>query len=55
MWHEQIVPPFNSDSALSVASIERVAQLLADQRAQFWIGHDRDLTARLSRAPQYYE
>ncbi len=55
MWDEKIVPPFNFDREQSLASIERVARLLAEHKAQLWIGHDKDFAARLDRAPKFYE
>jgi N-acyl homoserine lactone hydrolase len=55
MWDERIVPPFNFDQAQSRASIERVAKLLAERRAQLWIGHDRDHARAIRLAPEFYE
>lgn len=55
MWDNKIVPPFNFDREQSLASIERVAGQLATHGAQLWIGHDRDFTARIDRAPKFYE
>lgn len=55
MWDEKIVPPFNFDREQSLASIARVARLLAEHEAQLWIGHDKDLAARIDRAPKFYE
>jgi N-acyl homoserine lactone hydrolase len=55
MWDHKVVPPFNFDQAQSLASIERVAKLLAEHKAQLWIGHDKDQTATIDRAPKFYE
>jgi N-acyl homoserine lactone hydrolase len=55
MWDERIVPPFNFDQGQSLASIERVRRLLAEHRAQLWIGHDADQSATIDRAPKFYE
>ena len=55
MWENKIVPPFNFDKQQSLASIERVVELVARHKAQLWIGHDKDLTARIDRAPKFYE
>ena len=55
MWDNKVVPPFNFDRDQSLASIERVARLLAEHKAQLWIGHDREATARIDRAPKFYE
>ena len=55
MWDNRVVPSFNFDQAQSLASIERVAKLLAEHKAQLWIGHDKDITDRIDRAPKFYE
>lgn len=55
MWDHKLVPPFNFSKDQSLASIERVAKLMAEKKAQLWIGHDKDNTAKVDRAPKYYE
>ena len=55
MWDHKVVPPFNFNKEQSLASIERVVKLLAEHKAQLWIGHDKDITARIDRAPKFYE
>jgi N-acyl homoserine lactone hydrolase len=55
MWDNKIVPSFNFNKDQSLASINRVARLLAEHKAQLWIGHDKDITARIKRAPKFYE
>jgi N-acyl homoserine lactone hydrolase len=55
MWDDKVVPPFNFNKEQSLASMERVAKLLGEHGAQLWIGHDKDLTARIDRAPKFYE
>lgn len=55
MWDNQVVPPFNFNKEQSLASINRVARLLAEHKAQLWIGHDKDITAKINRAPKFYE
>ncbi len=55
MWDNKIVPSFNFNKEQSLASIERVAKILADHKAQLWIGHDNDITARITRAPKFYD
>ena len=55
MWDHKVVPAFNFNKEQSLASIERVANLLAEHKAQLWIGHDKDRTAKLDRAPKFYE
>jgi N-acyl homoserine lactone hydrolase len=55
MWDNRVVPPFNFDEEQSLRSIERVANLLAEHKAQLWIGHDTGRTATVRRAPKSYE
>lgn len=55
MWDNRIVPPFNFNKDQSLASIERVVKLVSQHKAQLWIGHDKDTTAKIDRAPKFYE
>jgi glyoxylase-like metal-dependent hydrolase (beta-lactamase superfamily II) len=55
MWDNKVVPPFNFNKEQSLASIERVAKRLAEHKAQLWIGHDKDITGKIDRAPKSYE
>jgi N-acyl homoserine lactone hydrolase len=55
MWDNKVVPPFNFNKEQSLVSIERIATLLAGHKAQLWIGHDKDITAKVDRAPKFYE
>jgi N-acyl homoserine lactone hydrolase len=55
MWDNKIVPNFNFNKEQSLASIERVAKLMATHKAQLWIAHDQDTTAKINRAPKFYE
>ena len=54
-WEKKIVPAFNFDKNASAASIERVGQLMTQHSAQLWIGHDKANTAKVDRAPKFYE
>lgn len=55
MWDNKLAPPFNFNKDQSLASIERVAKLMAEHKAKLWIGHDKDNTDKVDRAPKYYE
>ena len=48
-------PCYLFDGEQSLASIERVAGRLARHKVRLWIGHGRDLTTRIHRAPRFYE
>jgi glyoxylase-like metal-dependent hydrolase (beta-lactamase superfamily II) len=55
MWDNKVVPPFNFSKEQSLASIERVAKLLAEHKAQLWIGHDKDAMSKIEQAPKFYD
>jgi hypothetical protein len=37
------------------ASMDKVAALVATEKAQFWINHDKAQTARMPRPPVYLD
>ena len=49
------VPSMNNDAEKTVASMERIADLVSKYRAQFWINHDAAQTARTRHAPEFYD
>ena len=49
------VPAGNVDKEKSVASMQHVADLVAQHHAQFWINHDAPQTARTRHAPEFYD
>jgi glyoxylase-like metal-dependent hydrolase (beta-lactamase superfamily II) len=55
MWDNKVVPPFNFNKEQSLASIDRIAKPLAEHKTQLWIGHDKDIIAKIDRAPKFYE
>lgn len=55
MWDHRIVPSFNFSREQSLASIERLSRLQTEHKAQLWIGHDKDIHAKIERAPKFYE
>jgi N-acyl homoserine lactone hydrolase len=54
-WEHRRVPAFNTDKAQSVASMERIARLIADKHAQLWINHDKPSSDAQRHAPEFYE
>jgi len=54
-WEKKLVPSFNFSKEQSLASIARVQMLMDRHRAQLWIGHDKANTAKVERAPKFYE
>lgn len=54
-WIHRRVPSRNFDQEQSARSMERVAALLAAERAELWINHDVEQSARIPKAPEYVE
>jgi glyoxylase-like metal-dependent hydrolase (beta-lactamase superfamily II) len=54
-WQHRRVPAFNTDTAQSVASMEKIARVIADKQAQLWINHDKASSDTRRRAPQFYD
>jgi hypothetical protein len=49
------VPSNNVDREKSLASYQRIADLLKQHNAKLWINHDAPQRATLKLAPDYYE
>lgn len=45
----------NANRDQSLASLQRIADVLAERQAQLWINHDKPQSDRLRYAPAYYE
>jgi N-acyl homoserine lactone hydrolase len=54
-WDNRRVPGFNFDKAQSLASMEKIARVLADRHAQLWINHDKPSSDARRHAPQFYD
>jgi N-acyl homoserine lactone hydrolase len=54
-WIHRRVPARNFNKEQSVASMERVATVLAAEHAELWINHDKSQSARVPKAPEYVE
>jgi N-acyl homoserine lactone hydrolase len=54
-WTHKRVPSMNTSKDQTVASLDRIAKVLADQKATLWINHDKPQSASLKYAPAYYE
>jgi glyoxylase-like metal-dependent hydrolase (beta-lactamase superfamily II) len=51
-WIHRRVPSRNFDKAQTSASMEKVAALLAKERAELWINHDKAQSATIPKAPE---
>jgi N-acyl homoserine lactone hydrolase len=54
-WDHRRVPAFNYDREQTLASMQKVAGLLASQKAELWINHDKAQSGRIPKSPQYIE
>ena len=52
---KRAVAPFNLDSTLTVASMNRVEELLQDNGGELWIGHDLATYERLKHPPLFMD
>jgi N-acyl homoserine lactone hydrolase len=52
---KNIVPSLNTDKAQSIASMERVRQLIATYKATLFINHDKRQTDQLKVIPAFYD
>ena len=54
-FEKNIVPTLNTDKPASIASMERVRQMIATYKATLFINHDKRQTDKLRLLPAFYE
>jgi glyoxylase-like metal-dependent hydrolase (beta-lactamase superfamily II) len=54
-WQHRRVPAFNYDREQSLASMQKVADLIVSQKAELWINHDKSQSARMPKSPQHID
>jgi N-acyl homoserine lactone hydrolase len=54
-WDNRRVPADNVDKEKTLTSMQRIAGILAEHKAQLWINHDAAQSAQQKHAPEYYE
>jgi glyoxylase-like metal-dependent hydrolase (beta-lactamase superfamily II) len=54
-FEKDIVPSLNTDKAQSIASMERVRQLIATYKARLFINHEKSQTDKLKLLPAFYD
>src|SRR5438105_2360597 len=54
-WDYRAVPSMNVSQDQSRASMQRIADTLAKEKATLWINHDKAQRDTLRLAPEYYE
>lgn len=54
-WDARRVPSMNVDKEKTVASMQHLADLMAEHHAQLWINHDKVQSDQQKHAPEYYD
>jgi glyoxylase-like metal-dependent hydrolase (beta-lactamase superfamily II) len=54
-WDHRRVPSANYDKDQTLASMQRIADVMAKEHAQLWINHDKAQRDTLKMAPDYYD
>jgi glyoxylase-like metal-dependent hydrolase (beta-lactamase superfamily II) len=54
-WENRRVPEGNFDKDKTVASMQHMADILTQEKAQLWINHDKAQRDTLKMAPEFYE
>jgi N-acyl homoserine lactone hydrolase len=54
-WENRGVPSGNTDKDQTLASMQRIAEILAKEKAQLWINHDKAQRDSLKMAPALYD
>jgi len=54
-WENRRVPAGNTDREATVRSMEKMAGILAREKAQLWINHDKAQRDTLKLSPAYYD
>ena len=54
-WENRRVPSMNVDKDKTPASMQRMADVMAKEKAQLWINHDKAQRDSLKKAPDFYD
>ena len=54
-WDQRRVASMNTSAEQTRASLQRVAQIVADKRAQLWINHDQQQSVAQQHSPAFYD
>jgi N-acyl homoserine lactone hydrolase len=54
-WDHRRVPSMNTSKEQTIASMQRIADILAKEHGQLWINHDKPQSDAQKKAPDYYE
>jgi glyoxylase-like metal-dependent hydrolase (beta-lactamase superfamily II) len=54
-WDHRRVPSMNTSKEQTVASMDRIADILAKEHAQLWINHDNLQSSAQKKSPEFYD
>jgi N-acyl homoserine lactone hydrolase len=54
-WDNRRVPGMNFNKEQTVASMQRIADILAKEHGQLWINHDKPQTEAQKKPPEFYD
>jgi glyoxylase-like metal-dependent hydrolase (beta-lactamase superfamily II) len=54
-WEIRAVPSMNSNKEQTLASMQKIADTLTNEKAQLWINHDKAQRDGLKMSPEFYE
>ena len=54
-WQNRQVPSMNIDKEQTLASMQKIADTLAKEKAQLWINHDKAQRDGLKMSPEFYD
>jgi glyoxylase-like metal-dependent hydrolase (beta-lactamase superfamily II) len=54
-WDHRRVPSMNTSKEQTVASMDRIADILAKEHAQLWINHDNRQSSAQKKSPEFYD
>src|SRR5438046_3048633 len=54
-WENRGVPSMNVDKDKTTASMQRMADIMAKEKAQLWINHDKAQRDTMKMAPDFYD
>jgi glyoxylase-like metal-dependent hydrolase (beta-lactamase superfamily II) len=54
-WDNRRVPSMNTSAEQTLASLQRLADLLAEKHGQLWINHDLTQSLGQKHSPEFYD
>jgi len=54
-WDNRAVPTINTSKEQTSASMQKLAELLAKEKAQLWINHDKAQRDGQKMSPEFYD